>query len=154
MGCISLDFKVVERQLNGFMGSWAGVGTPVGRQSAQTHRSSPIAVRGSAFQMDWKPTKRQLRFASRSPFAAPEMWLMTGIPSMRYVRLMRFNFPGAIARRGLSGSSGGRGCGAFRGRITRQPSYSIGRCATYDLHNRLQFASSQIIRRFRRLSGI
>jgi hypothetical protein len=29
--------------------------------------------------MDGKPTKRQLRFASRSPFAAPEMWLMTGI---------------------------------------------------------------------------
>ena len=28
---------VIERQLNGFMGSWAGVGTPAGRQSAQTH---------------------------------------------------------------------------------------------------------------------
>jgi hypothetical protein len=28
---------VIERQLNGFMGSWAGVGRPAGRQSAQTH---------------------------------------------------------------------------------------------------------------------
>jgi hypothetical protein len=28
---------VIERQLNGFMGSWAGVGTRAGRQSAQTH---------------------------------------------------------------------------------------------------------------------
>ena len=28
---------VIERQLNGFMGFWAGVGTPAGRQSAQTH---------------------------------------------------------------------------------------------------------------------
>ena len=28
---------VIERQLNGFMGSRAGVGTPAGRQSAQTH---------------------------------------------------------------------------------------------------------------------
>ena len=27
---------VIERQLNGFMGSWAGAGTPAGRQSAQT----------------------------------------------------------------------------------------------------------------------
>ena len=27
---------VIERQLNGFMGSWAGVGTPAGRQSAHT----------------------------------------------------------------------------------------------------------------------
>jgi hypothetical protein len=29
---------VIERQLNGFMGSWVGVGTPAGRQSAQTQQ--------------------------------------------------------------------------------------------------------------------
>jgi hypothetical protein len=32
---------VIERQLNGFMGSWAGVaGTPAGRQSAHTHHQT------------------------------------------------------------------------------------------------------------------
>ena len=89
--------------------------------------------------MDWKPTKRQLRFASRSPFAAPDMWLMTGIPSMRYVRLMRFNFPGAIARRGLSGSSGGVAGLSWPNNPTAILLIS-GRCATYDLHHLARFA--------------
>ena len=38
-GCCrsSCDRPAAQLELNGFMGSWAGVGTPAGRQSAQTH---------------------------------------------------------------------------------------------------------------------